>query len=94
MYKFSIKAPSIELGVKSVNGAVVRYRIRMCDPIGLLMSAYCNQHGLQDSQVQFMIGGEMVLPYDTAEKLGFEQDDIINAILKHPASAMASDVPG
>ena len=85
----STNAPSIKLGVKSVNGSVVRYRIRMCDPLGLLMSAYCNQHGLQDSQVQFMIHGEMVLPYDTAEKLGFEHDDILN-----PASAMPSEVPG
>ncbi len=43
------------------------------------MDAYCSRLGLQSSQVRFMVDGECVAPGDTAEMLGFDDGDIIDA---------------
>jgi large subunit ribosomal protein L40e len=46
------------------------------------MDAYCSRLGLQASQVRFMVDGERIAPDDTAEKLGLEDEDLIDVAME------------
>ena len=42
------------------------------------MEAYCSRVGRHASQVRFMVHDERITPEDTAEKLGLEDEDLID----------------
>lgn len=46
------------------------------------MDAYCSRLGLQASQVRFMVDGERIAADDTAEKLGLEDEDLIDVAME------------
>merc|ERR1711933_641865 len=57
-------------------------------PLRKLMDAYCSRLGLQASQVRFMVDGERIAPDDTAEKLGLEDEDLIDVAMEQTGGAM------
>ena len=68
----------IQLNVKDQQGSEMDIKITKSTPLRKLMNAYCSRFGLQSSQVRFMVDGERIGPDDTAEKLGLEDEDLID----------------
>merc|ERR1712093_350439 len=72
----------IQLKVKDQQGSEVQFKIKKTTPLRKLMDAYCNRLGMQSSQVRFMVDGERIAPDDTADKLGLEDEDLINVAME------------
>merc|ERR1712157_645428 len=72
----------IQLKVKDQQGSEVQFKIKKSTPLRKLMDAYCSRLGLQASQVRFMVDGERIAPDDTAEKLGLEDEDLIDVAME------------
>jgi len=75
-------AAHIQLKVKDQQGSEVQFKIKKATPLRKLMDAYCSRLGLQASQVRFMVDGERIAPDDTAEKLGLEDEDLIDVAME------------
>merc|ERR1712110_891563 len=75
-------AAHIQLKVKDQQGSEVQFKIKKSTPLRKLMDAYCSRLGLQASQVRFMVDGERIAPDDTAEKLGLEDEDLIDVAME------------
>merc|ERR1712137_1101956 len=56
--------------------------IKKSTPLRKLMDAYCSRLGLTASQVRFMVDGERISADDTAEKLGLEDEDLIDVAME------------
>jgi len=81
--KATTDAPAhIQLKVKDQQGSEVQFKIKKATPLRKLMDAYCSRLGLQASQVRFMVDGERIAPDDTAEKLGLEDEDLIDVAME------------
>merc|ERR1712107_336683 len=76
----------IQLKVKDQQGSEVQFKIKKSTPLRKLMDAYCSRLGLQASQVRFMVDGERIAPDDTAEKLGLEDEDLIDVAMEQEAT--------
>merc|ERR1712203_88512 len=74
-------AAHIQLKVKDQQGSEVQFKIKKSTPLRKLMDAYCSRLGLTASQVRFMVDGERIAPDDTAEKLGLEDEDLIDVAM-------------
>merc|ERR1711941_165877 len=72
----------IQLKVKDQQGSEVQFKIKKSTPLRKLMDAYCSRLGLQASQVRFMVDGERIAPDDSAEKLGLEDEDLIDVAME------------
>jgi len=72
----------IQLKVKDQQGSEVQFKIKKSTPLRKLMDAYCSRLGLQASQVRFMVDGERISPDDTADKLGLEDEDLIDVAME------------
>merc|ERR1712045_815359 len=72
----------IQLKVKDQQGSEVQFKIKKSTPLRKLMDAYCSRLGLQASQVRFMVYGERIAPDDSAEKLGLEDEDLIDVAME------------
>mmetsp|Transcript_18227 Transcript_18227/g.32036 ORF Transcript_18227/g.32036 Transcript_18227/m.32036 type:complete len:90 (-) Transcript_18227:213-482(-) len=72
----------IQLKVKDQQGSEVQFKIKKSTPLRKLMDAYCSRLGLQASQVRFMVDGERIAADDTAEKLGLEDEDLIDVAME------------
>merc|ERR1712070_642925 len=85
----------IQLKVKDQQGSEVQFKIKKTTPLRKLMDAYCSRLGLQSSQVRFMVDGERIGPEDTAEKLGLEDEDLIDVAMEQTGGAdgAAGDAP-
>merc|ERR1712232_1301934 len=75
-------ANHIQLKVKDQQGSEVQFKIKKSTPLRKLMDAYCSRLGLQSSQVRFMVDGERIAPEDSAEKLGLEDEDLIDVAME------------
>ncbi|CAE8586604.1 unnamed protein product [Polarella glacialis] len=75
-------AQHIQLKVKDQQGSEVQFKIKKSTPLRKLMDAYCIRLGLQASQVRFMVDGERIAADDTAEKLGLEDEDLIDVAME------------
>merc|ERR1712195_427142 len=82
-------AGHIQLKVKDQQGSEVQFKIKKSTPLRKLMDAYCSRLGLQASQVRFMVDGERIAPDDTAEKLGLEDEDLIDVAMEQTGGAPA-----
>merc|ERR1712188_358914 len=85
----------IQLKVKDQQGSEVQFKIKKTTPLRKLMDAYCSRLGLQASQVRFMVDGERIGPDDTADKLGLEDEDLIDVAMEQTggiSSGMDIDV--
>merc|ERR1712028_336482 len=72
----------IQLKVKDQQGSEVQFKIKKSTPLRKLMDAYCSRLGLTASQVRFMVDGERISADDTAEKLGLEDEDLIDVAME------------
>merc|ERR1712172_106561 len=75
-------ANHIQLKVKDQQGSEVQFKIKKSTPLRKLMDAYCSRLGLTASQVRFMVDGERIAADDTAEKLGLEDEDLIDVAME------------
>merc|ERR1711933_663839 len=82
-------AGHIQLKVKDQQGSEVQFKIKKSTPLRKLMDAYCSRLGLQASQVRFMVEGERIAPDDTAEKLGLEDEDLIDVAMEQTGGEVA-----
>merc|ERR1711929_56198 len=82
------KAGHIQLKVKDQQGSEVQFKIKKSTPLRKLMDAYCSRLGLQASQVRFMVDGERIAPDDTAEKLGLEDEDLIDVAMEQTGGSV------
>merc|ERR1712054_178449 len=71
-------------------GSEVQFKIKKTTPLRKLMDAYCSRLGLQASQVRFMVDGERIGPDDTAEKLGLEDEDLIDVAMEQTGGGDAA----
>jgi len=72
----------IQLKVKDQHGAEVQFKIKKATPLRKLMDAYCQRLGMNATQVRFMVDGERISADDTAEKLGLEDEDLIDVAVE------------
>merc|ERR1712194_693807 len=84
----------IQLKVKDQQGSEVQFKIKKSTPLRKLMDAYCSRLGLQASQVRFMVDGERIAPDDTAEKLGLEDEDLIDVAMEQTGGAEGDAAAG
>merc|ERR1712194_837656 len=87
-------AQHIQLKVKDQQGSEVQFKIKKATPLRKLMDAYCSRLGLQASQVRFMVDGERIAPDDTAEKLGLEDEDLIDVAMEQTGGKGKFKCPG
>ena len=80
---------TVLLDVVDQQKSATRFQIERSCPLGNLMSAYSKRHALQSSHVRFSIDSKTILPHDTAEALGLENEDIIDAEWDCPAAPEA-----
>eukprot|EP00427_Karlodinium_veneficum_P060453 CAMPEP_0169379140 /NCGR_PEP_ID=MMETSP1017-20121227/40161_1 /TAXON_ID=342587 /ORGANISM="Karlodinium micrum, Strain CCMP2283" /LENGTH=186 /DNA_ID=CAMNT_0009478463 /DNA_START=64 /DNA_END=624 /DNA_ORIENTATION=- len=84
----------IQLKVKDQQGSEVQFKIKKSTPLRKLMDAYCSRLGLQASQVRFMVDGERIAPDDTAEKLGLEDEDLIDVAMEQTGGSLTRMAEG
>eukprot|EP00397_Hematodinium_sp_SG-2012_P057370 GEMP01071634.1.p1 GENE.GEMP01071634.1~~GEMP01071634.1.p1 ORF type:complete len:105 (-),score=23.13 GEMP01071634.1:900-1190(-) len=72
----------IQLKVKDQHGAEVQFKIKRTTALRKLMEAYCQRLGMNSTQVRFMVDGERISADHTAEKLGLEDDDLIDVAVE------------
>ena len=72
----------------------VEFKIKKSTTMGKWMLDYCRRHGLQASQVRFMIDGERIAPDHTAEKLGLENNDTIEVWKWQKGGGRPDPLPG
>merc|ERR1712075_34052 len=87
-------AGHIQLKVKDQQGSEVQFKIKKSTPLRKLMDAYCSRLELQASQVRFMVDGERIAPDDTAEKLGLEDEDLIDVAMEQTGGKGKFTCPG
>lgn len=77
----SVDASMLQLTVRNQEGSTTQFRIKKSTRLQKLMNVYCDRFGVQTSQVSFTAvrAKELILPDDTAEALGLENDDLIEA---------------
>merc|ERR1711933_661418 len=81
----------IQLKVKNQQGSEVQFKIKKATPLRKLMDVYCSRLGLRASQVRFMVDGERILPDDTAERLGLEDEDLIEVAMEQTSGMPIMD---
>ena len=61
----------------------MQFKTKKSTPLRKLMDAYCSRLGVQSSQVQFIVNlsGERIGPEGSAEKLGLEDEDLIDVAM-------------
>mmetsp|Transcript_3022 Transcript_3022/g.7739 ORF Transcript_3022/g.7739 Transcript_3022/m.7739 type:complete len:99 (+) Transcript_3022:92-388(+) len=69
----------VTLKVKDQHGSEVQFRLGRCTPMRKLRDAYCTRAGLRSDELRLMVDGERISPDDIAEKLGLEDDDLLDA---------------
>merc|ERR1712029_884009 len=83
----------IQLKVKDQQGSEVQFKIKKSTPLRKLMDAYCSRLGLTASQVRFMVDGERISADDTAEKLGLEDEDLIDVAMEQTGGSAPMKKP-
>eukprot|EP00127_Corallochytrium_limacisporum_P004214 Clim_evm159s157 gene=Clim_evmTU159s157 len=71
------KEQTINLRVKSNDGASVHFRVKRSTQLKKLMTAYCERQGMSLNTVRFLYDGERVQNEDTPNSLQMDDDEII-----------------
>ncbi|KAK1442209.1 small ubiquitin-related modifier I like protein [Babesia gibsoni] len=72
----------IQIKVRSPDGSEVYFKIKKKTKLEKLMSTYCNRLGQSPDAVRFLFDGERIKGENTAEDLGIEHGDIIDAMVQ------------
>lgn len=57
---------------------MVNFKVKTTTKLSKLMEAYCNRAGWPIKQCRFNFDGHIIMPDDTPDKLGMENDDQID----------------
>ena len=76
----------ILLKVKDRKGSVMQFRVGKSSPLRKLMDVYSNRIGLQAARVRFTWLGVPIDPDDSPEKLGLEDEGLIDATTSSPTA--------
>lgn len=78
----------IQLKVRSVDGSEVYFRIKRKTRMEKLMSTYCARLGQSMDAVRFLYDGERIRGDHTADDLGMEDNDLIDAMVQQVGGAL------
>lgn len=76
------KPKHISVKVVSQDGNEVYFKTKKTTPMRKLMEAYCSRQAVSMSAIRFLYDGERVQPDSTPDKMGMEDDEIIDAVLQ------------
>ncbi|GBE61132.1 small ubiquitin-related protein [Babesia ovata] len=71
----------IQIKVRSPDGSEVYFKIKKKTKLEKLMTTYCNRLGQSPDAVRFLFDGDRIKGDATAEELGIEHGDIIDAMV-------------
>ncbi|MEU1155745.1 ubiquitin-like protein [Streptomyces sp. NPDC005918] len=72
--------------VRSTDGNEVSFRIKSTSRMEKLMNAYCDRLGVAHDSLRFLYDGKRIKGVATAEELGLEHGDTINAMIQQVGS--------
>lgn len=72
----------ITLKVKSHEGNEIFFKIKKGTILKKLMDSYCQRQGISPQTVRFLYDGERIPEDATAESLGMEDNDTIDAMVE------------
>jgi len=77
----------VSLQVIDQNAGKTCFKIKCTTPLSKLMNAWCKKNSASKESVRFLYDGERLQGDATAESLGMENDDIIDAVLQQTGGA-------
>ncbi|KAL9151966.1 hypothetical protein ABFS82_11G087200 [Erythranthe guttata] len=83
--------PKVTLSIKSQDGDRIYYRLPRDRKIQFLLSAYCKGKNLNFATVVFLYNGERIKTSKTANELGMEDGDQIDAMVHQNGGGRASN---
>jgi len=72
----------ISLRIVGQDGGEVYFKVRSNTPFHKIAKAYCDRKGVSAQSIRFLFDGQRVNDDDNAEKLGLQDDDVIDALLQ------------
>ncbi|KAL7713157.1 Ubiquitin-like domain-containing protein [Entamoeba marina] len=78
----------INLKVVTQDSTEVYFKIKKHTPLKKLMDAFCNKQGLNSSNVRFLSDGVRITPEKTAQDLGLQDNDVIDAMMNQIGGGM------
>ncbi|CDR93726.1 ubiquitin-like protein, putative [Babesia bigemina] len=72
----------IQIKVRSPDGSEVYFKIKRKTKLEKLMTTYCSRLGQSPDAVRFLFDGDRIKGDATAEDLGIEDGDIIDAMVQ------------
>lgn len=81
-------ANTISLRVVAQDGGEILFRVKKTTRMKTLMDAYCQRMTVSPSAIRFLFDGARVSAESTAEELGMEDRDIIDAVLQQVGGAV------
>ncbi|KAF4367917.1 hypothetical protein CsatB_014504 [Cannabis sativa] len=76
-----VQPKHITLKVKGQGDNEVSFKMKRTAPLDVLMKRYCEEMSLDMKSLAFLYDGRLVKPFNTPEKLGMEENDLIDAML-------------
>ncbi|XP_062079594.1 small ubiquitin-related modifier 1-like [Humulus lupulus] len=76
-----VQSMQITLKVKGQDDCELSFKMKRTAPLEVLMKRYCEEMYLDIKSLVFLYDGRYVKPFHTPEKLGMEEDDLIDAML-------------
>lgn len=71
----------VTVKVRSPDGEQVLYRIKKKTRLQKLMNSYCQRTGQNEHSIRFLFEGERLRPEMTAEDVGLQEGDLIDAMI-------------
>ena len=78
----AVNPDHISIQVVGQNGDQIFFKINRTTKLQKLLDAYCERSGSAKSSIRFLFDGERVDGDSTAETMGMEDNDIIDAVLQ------------
>lgn len=72
----------ISLRIVGQDGGEVYFKVRSNTPFHKIAKAYCDRKGVSAQSIRFLFDGQRINDDDNAEKLGLQDDDVIDALLQ------------
>eukprot|EP00916_Digyalum_oweni_P004695 GHVL01008299.1.p1 GENE.GHVL01008299.1~~GHVL01008299.1.p1 ORF type:complete len:103 (+),score=14.95 GHVL01008299.1:38-346(+) len=74
--------------VKNAHGEEVQFRVKKTTQFRRIITAYCSRLGQSENTVRFLFDGERVRADQTAQDLGMENDDCIDALVEQTGGSL------
>jgi hypothetical protein len=77
----------INVRIASQGGSSTHFKIKRTTALGKMMDAYCARSAVAPTSVRFLFNGERIEPSSTAESMGVQDGDVIDAVLQQTGGA-------